>query len=313
MKNNELIKYRSGELERVSNSIEITKKLLSIDRRNLFDFFSFFPITTLYCDLSEEQKYYYTILNNLIKENIVDQLKHKGIRNIKEEIERSINKLRIASYGTPLTESSQVPTKLVPKKKSDAKYEKAHELLAELYDLIYPTIIKQVVREEDTLKAINISVKSNLLIKELLVLRDAKVLIVSPFIKILDHLGPLLSENGLRYRQLDGDTINRLDVLKEFNSPSSNCNILIASQKAFHGINVNAEHIFILNPTGLTSELTYIITRNRIFREKVGFKVYAIVCRNTIEEKLISLQKRIKGDQKYLDNVSAEDIIELFS
>lgn len=161
----------------------------------------------------------------------------------------------------------------------------------------------------------NKSIFSQVLINELLIRKHLKVFIVSPFVDILDHLSILLSQNGLNSLQLDGKTTNRDFILSSFNKHNSNFNILLASKNSINGININTDSICFLNTDGYINTLYYIVTRDRnnycVPIKKFKKECIAFICRNTIEENLIILQK--KYDSPNLASlIAVEDLKYLF-
>lgn len=161
---------------------------------------------------------------------------------------------------------------------------------------------------------INESIKNENLFNMLCKLSKSNVVVVSGFKNVRDQIAVTCSKNNLPYFEFNGYTKNRVEVITNFNSEESNINILLASSQSISvGVNLRADYFFLIdtNPSGYTNSLITLIAR--AYHYKKTLKVYTIVCKDTIDEKLIKFDRKfIKSQNKsnYITNI--KDFNELF-
>lgn len=169
------------------------------------------------------------------------------------------------------------------------------------------------------------SVKLNMLISELENnLSDHKVLVFSQFTSMLDLLSSALQQRGLSHLMLTGSTPpkERDRMVQAFNAEEHTNRIFLLSLKAGNaGLNLTAaDYVFLFDPWWNHAVEQQAIDRtHRIGQQKSVF-AYKLICRDTIEEKIMQLQERKKSLSKelipeedgFVKALSEEDIQFLF-
>ncbi|RYY25405.1 MAG: DEAD/DEAH box helicase [Chitinophagaceae bacterium] len=170
------------------------------------------------------------------------------------------------------------------------------------------------------------SVKTTMLMDELSYnLGKNKTLVFSQFTTMLDLLAEECSKKGISYYHFDGQTPpqKRADMVRCFQDPEDRTNVFLISLKAGNaGLNLTAaDYVFLFDPWWNTAVQQQAIDRtHRIGQTKKVF-AYKMICRDTIEEKIIQLQQRKKqlaedlvGEEEgFVKSLSEEDIMFLFS
>ncbi len=149
-----------------------------------------------------------------------------------------------------------------------------------------------------------------------------KVLVFSQFTKLLAYVRNQFDEEGTPYAYLDGQTRNRAEVVERFqNDPE--CDLFLISLKAGGtGLNLTAaEYVFLLDPWWNPAVEAQAIDRaHRIGQEQPVF-AYRMIARDTVEEKILELQKSkkqlaeaiLEGEGGSVKDLTAEDLQILLS
>lgn len=157
-----------------------------------------------------------------------------------------------------------------------------------------------------------------------LVAENHKSLVFSQFTSMLSIVRQHLDEAGVEYEYLDGQTRDRGAPVKHFQEDES-CRIFLISLKA-GGLGLNltaAEYVFLLDPWWNPAVEAQAIDRaHRVGQTKTVF-AYRMICRNTVEEKILELQKQkreladaiLAGDStgSILSDMSVDDLELLLS
>ncbi|NBC81969.1 MAG: DEAD/DEAH box helicase family protein [Bacteroidetes bacterium] len=148
-----------------------------------------------------------------------------------------------------------------------------------------------------------------------------KALVFSQFLGMLDIIEQRLSEQGIKYSILTGKTTNRKKAVEAFeNDPE--CRVFLISLKAGgQGLNlVSADYVFLVDPWWNPAVENQAIDRaHRMGQTKKVF-AYRMVCKDTVEEKIVELQQRkkqlaediITSEQGFVKKLSKSDIEGLF-
>ena len=147
-----------------------------------------------------------------------------------------------------------------------------------------------------------------------------KILIFSQFVKHLTIVKELIESRGLDYCYLDGTTRNRQAQVERFQEDDSVKIFLISLKAGGLGLNLTqADYVFLLDPWWNPAVEAQATDRaHRIGQKKTVF-TYKFITKNTIEEKILELQKRklklakdlISTDQSFVKQLSKDDISEL--
>ncbi len=149
-----------------------------------------------------------------------------------------------------------------------------------------------------------------------------KILIFSQFLKMLDLIKAHLEKNNIPYEYLDGQTTDRADRVNRFQN-DSNCRVFLMSLKA-GGVGLNlteADYVYLIDPWWNPAVEAQAIDRtHRIGQTKKVF-AYKMICKDSVEEKILLLQQRkkdladdlISAEAGFIKKLSQEDIVDLFS
>lgn len=147
-----------------------------------------------------------------------------------------------------------------------------------------------------------------------------KIIVFSQFIGMLRLIKDKLAEHQIDYAYIDGQTKDRKKEVEKFQKANS-CRIFLLSIKA-GGVGLNlteADYVYIMDPWWNPAVESQAIDRtHRIGQDKHVF-AYKMVCKDTIEEKILELQHKkqeiaddiVSTDQGFVSNLSRQDIEEL--
>jgi SNF2 family DNA or RNA helicase len=168
------------------------------------------------------------------------------------------------------------------------------------------------------------SAKLDALLPQLAELMDEghKVLVFSQFTKLLAIVRKRLDDDGLSYEYLDGRTRDRQARVERFQEDPE-CKLFLISLKA-GGLGLNltaAEYVFLLDPWWNPAVEAQAIDRaHRIGQTRPVF-AYRLIARDTVEEKILELQKSkrdladaiINADNSLIRTLDREDLELLLS
>ncbi|HUK89514.1 MAG TPA: DEAD/DEAH box helicase [Blastocatellia bacterium] len=168
------------------------------------------------------------------------------------------------------------------------------------------------------------SAKLDMLTSQLYELMDEghKVLVFSQFTSFLAIVRTALDREGVQYEYLDGQTRDRQTPVERFQQ-DPDCKLFLISLKA-GGLGLNltsAEYVFLLDPWWNPAVEAQAIDRaHRIGQTRRVF-AYRLISRDTVEEKVLELQKTkrnladsiINADNSLIRELSRDDLNLLFS
>ncbi len=239
--------------------------------------------SVLWCEMEDEQRSAYEDIKSQVRNNIMIQIKDNGLNNAKLGVLQGITKLRqVCSSPRLLKEESDFSSK--PSIKID-------------------NLIETLTSD----------------------LADHKVLVFSQFLGTMDLLSEAFEKNEITYRRFSGKTAakERIRLVSEFQEKDSDIQVFLLSLMAGNsGINLtNANYVFLMEPWWNKAVQQQAIDRtHRIGQDQKVF-AYNMICKDTIEEKIMALQERkqivsdevIADDGNFLKNLTADDIAFLFS
>jgi superfamily II DNA or RNA helicase len=149
-----------------------------------------------------------------------------------------------------------------------------------------------------------------------------KALVFSQFTSLLSIVRQHLDKRDATYEYLDGRTRKRSDRVKRFQEDPDCALFLISLKAGGHGLNLTAaDYVFILDPWWNPAVEAQAIDRaHRIGQTRRVF-AYRLIARNTVEEKILELQKSkreladaiITGNNSLIRRLTAEDLQLLLS
>ena len=120
-----------------------------------------------------------------------------------------------------------------------------------------------------------------------------KVLVFSQFTSFLAIVRERLEQVNLTYEYLDGRTRNRAAKVERFQT-DPDCPIFLVSLKA-GGLGLNltaAEYVYLLDPWWNPAVEAQAIDRSHRIGQTQHVFAYRLICRNTVEEKILELQQK---------------------
>ncbi|MFN0168907.1 MAG: DEAD/DEAH box helicase [Bryobacteraceae bacterium] len=149
-----------------------------------------------------------------------------------------------------------------------------------------------------------------------------KALVFSQFTQLLGIVRERLDQRKVNYEYLDGQTQNRQERVERFqNDPA--CKLFLVSLKA-GGVGLNltaADYVFLLDPWWNPAVEAQAIDRAHRIGQTRSVFAYRLIARETVEEKVLDLQKSkreladaiINGDNRLTGDLSREDLELLLS
>ncbi len=144
-----------------------------------------------------------------------------------------------------------------------------------------------------------------------------KALVFSQFTSLLSIVRTRLDKEGVQYEYLDGRTRKRKQKVDRFQNDEA-CPLFLISLKAGgSGLNLTAaDYVFILDPWWNPAVEAQAIDRTHRIGQTQQVFAYRIIARNTVEEKVLELQKSkrdlanaiITADESLIRNLTAEDL-----
>ncbi len=236
----------------------------------------------LWCEMQEDQRFAYESLKERIKENVFVEIKNQGINKAKLGVLQGITKLRQVCSSP------------------------------------------QLIKEEEEFKSSS-SIKINQLVELLNTnLKNEKVIVFSQFIGTMDLLAAEFNKHKIAFVSFDGSTPaeKRMQLVNEFQQEESTIQVFLISLMAGNsGINLTkANYVFLVEPWWNKAIQQQAIDRTHRIGQNQHVFAYNMICKDTIEEKIITLQNRkqfiseevISTDDNFVKNLTEEDIVYLF-
>lgn len=183
-----------------------------------------------------------------------------------------------------------------------------------------------LLKEEDEQPKRYESIKLDMLSEELQqIVQEHKALVFSQFTSMLDLIEARLKKEKIVYCRLDGSTPieMRQQLVNDFQQIDSPEKVFLISLKAGNaGLNLTAaDYVFIVDPWWNTAVEQQAIDRTHRIGQLKNVFAYKMICKDTIEEKIIQLQQRKKklaaeliGEEEgFVKALSEDDIDFLFS
>ena len=238
--------------------------------------------STLWCEMGADQKMAYDSIMENVRSNIFLDIKEKGLGSGKLSVINGLLKLRqVCNSG-------------------------------------------ELVKDEDLF--CYDSIKTDILVEELKnIIPNHKALVFSQFTSMLDLLEISFNKNNIPFVRLDGTTpvAKRQALVNNFQQEDSVEKVFIISLKAGNvGLNLTAaDYVFLFDPWWNTAVEQQAIDRTHRIGQTKNVFAYKMICKGTIEEKIIQLQQRKKklaeeliGEEEgFVKALTENDIEFLFS
>lgn len=130
------------------------------------------------------------------------------------------------------------------------------------------------------------------LIKTLTV-RNEKVLVFSQFVGGLEEMERILSVEGIRYEKIYGETRDRVTPIEHFQKEKSISVFLISLKAGGVGLNLTAANdVILLDDWWNPAVEDQAFARAHRIGQKRNVMVFRLICKNTVEEKVLQLQEK---------------------
>ncbi|MEP6948751.1 MAG: SNF2-related protein [Ginsengibacter sp.] len=237
--------------------------------------------TILFCEMEDEQRNVYEAYRNVYRERIMGVIEGQGIDKSQLTILQGLMKLR---------QICDSPAILNEEEKYPNHSIKLDELTREITENI----------------------------------GEHKALVFSQFLGMLALIKEKLKENNIQFDYFDGSTPphERERAIQNFQS-NEDCRVFLISLKA-GGVGLNltaADYVYIVDPWWNPAVEQQAIDRTHRIGQTKNIFAYRMICKDTIEDKILQLQERkrvlakelISDDQAFVKGLSKEDVEYLFS
>ncbi|MEO6328050.1 MAG: DEAD/DEAH box helicase [Ginsengibacter sp.] len=237
--------------------------------------------TILFCEMEEEQRKVYDVYRNTYRDKIIGVIDDQGIQKSQLTILQGLMKLR---------QICDSPAILNEEEKYPNHSIKLDELTREITENI----------------------------------GDHKALIFSQFLGMLALIKEKLKENNIVFEYFDGSTppAERERAIQNFQG-NDLCRVFLISLKA-GGVGLNltaADYVYIVDPWWNPAVEQQAIDRTHRIGQTKNIFAYRMICKDTIEDKILQLQERkrilakelISDDSSFVKGLSKEDVEYLFS
>lgn len=152
---------------------------------------------------------------------------------------------------------------------------------------------------------------------------DHKVLIFSQFTEMLQLIKKQFDESGVQYCYLDGSTSlkGRKEQVEKFQEDAGIKAFLISLKAGGVGLNLTvADYVYLVDPWWNPAAEQQAIDRAHRIGQKRKVFAYKMICKDTVEEKILKLQERkqmladdlIQEDASFMKTLSRKDVEFLF-
>jgi SNF2 family DNA or RNA helicase len=237
---------------------------------------------TLWCEMGEEQRKVYDEIKNYYRENLLERIQTEGMGK---------NTILVLEGLTRLRQVCNSP-KLLNGGNNDHTDEsvKLEELLREI--------------ENNTGRH--------------------KALVFSQFTGMLQLIATAMKERSIPFLYLDGSTkaIDRQGLVEQFQSDENLPVFLISLKAGGVGLTLTAaDYVYLVDPWWNPAAEQQAIDRTHRIGQQNKVFAYKMICKDSVEEKILALQQRKKAlaeeliteDTGFVKNMTAEDVDFLFS
>ena len=120
-----------------------------------------------------------------------------------------------------------------------------------------------------------------------------KILVFSSFVKMLGLIQARLDAENIPYEYLDGQTRDRKAKVENFQTNDTVRVFLISTKAGGTGLNLTeADYVFIVDPWWNPAVENQAIDRSHRIGQEKHVMAYRIICKNSIEEKILALQDK---------------------
>jgi len=235
----------------------------------------------LFCEMEEEQRNVYDAYRNDYRSQILGSIESQGIQRSQLTILQGLMKLR---------QICDSPAILNEQEKFENHSIKLDELAREITENI----------------------------------GDHKALVFSQFLGMLALIRAKLEELGVKYEYFDGSTSapDREKAIQSFQNNDEVRVFLISLKAGGVGLNLTAaDYVYIVDPWWNPAVEQQAIDRTHRIGQTKNIFAYRMICKDTIEDKILQLQEKkralakdiISDDASFVKSLTREDVEYLFS
>lgn len=233
-----------------------------------------------WCEMSSEQKECYDEVRNSIRNSIFLGIRSEGVNKNKLSILQGIQKLRQVCASPALIKDLETPCQA--------------------------------------------SVKLEMLMSEILQLGNHKALVFSQFKGMLHLIAQRCQQEGIQYYHIDGDTPvpDRMAMVNGFQDEEDTSRVfLISLMTGNAGLNLTAaDYVFLVDPWWNTAVQQQAIDRTHRIGQNKNVFAYKMICKDSIEEKILMLQQKkqslsddlVNEEDGFVKQLTEEDVAFLF-
>jgi SNF2 family DNA or RNA helicase len=148
-----------------------------------------------------------------------------------------------------------------------------------------------------------------------------KALVFSQFVTMLDLLREKVKQRGWPHFYLAGETENRGELVREFQSAKDGAVFLISLKAGGLGLNLTAaSYVVLFDPWWNPAVENQAIDRTHRIGQTSKVIAYRLLIRESIEQKIRALQKRkaaladdVLGEERFAQSLTLEDLRFLFA
>jgi len=212
-------------------------------------------VTTIYCEMGKAQRKLYEDLKTSIREDIENKIEETGFAKSRFLILEGLLRLR-QICNSPLL----VNAKFRGENRESSKIQLLLENL------------------EETMQG------------------GHSALVFSQFTSLLSIIRKELDDRKIKYAYLDGKTRDREAVVNNFMNKDEIKLFLISIKAGNTGLNLTkADYVYIVDPWWNPAVEAQAIDRTHRIGQKKNIFAYKLICKDSIEEKILKLQEKKKG------------------
>ncbi len=235
----------------------------------------------LWCEMEDQQRSIYDAYRNDFRDKILGTIQEQGIQKSQLTILQGLMKLR---------QICDSPAILNEEEKFENHSIKLEELTREIVENI----------------------------------GDHKALVFSQFLGMLALIRAKLDELGVKYEYFDGSTTapDREKAIQSFQNDDEVRVFLISLKAGGVGLNLTAaDYVYIVDPWWNPAVEQQAIDRTHRIGQTKNIFAYRMICKDTIEDKILQLQDKkralakelIADDSSFVKSLTKEDVLYLFS
>jgi non-specific serine/threonine protein kinase len=237
--------------------------------------------TILWCEMKKEQRAVYDEYKNYYRHQLINKIEESGMKNAAIYILEGMMRLRQICDSPVLVKDPEVTT---------TASIKLHELL------------REVSENSGT----------------------HKLLIFSQFTEMLSLVKEAFTKEGITHLYLDGKTpsAKRKELVDQFQTDSNIKAFLISLKAGGVGLNLTAaDYVYLIDPWWNPAVEDQAIDRTHRIGQTQKVFAYKMICKDTVEEKILQLQQKKKSLSKeliseekgFIKKLTKDDVEFLFS